>query len=148
MFCSERTIEGAALTELNDLPQIFSANKENIETSKKLLLKMGFNLIQAESLESAEAAKLISNAHRDIKFSTANMFAMICSDQNLSYDHIKEISEFDYSRNDLGKAGFVSGPCLSKDAYIIESTLNDKNCPNITDRKLFNKSNSKKIREN
>jgi len=126
-FAPERTIEGAALSELENLPQIFSAKPENIVISKDYLLRMGFSLVQADSLESAEAAKLISNTHRDIKFSSANMFAMICADQNLSYDHIKEISEFKYPRNNLGQAGFVSGPCLSKDAYIIESTLNDRN---------------------
>ena len=122
-FAPERTVEGAALEELEKLPQIFSADSIALPHCKFLLEKMNFFLIQADSLEAAEAAKLLSNTYRDINFSIANLFALICEDQGLSFNSIRRVAEFQYQRNNFGVPGFVSGPCLSKDSYIISSTL-------------------------
>lgn len=153
-FAPERTIEGSALKELNELPQIFSADTSKISHARALLKEMDFNLVEAESLEAAEAAKLLSNTYRDIKFSTANMFALICQDQGLSFNHVRDVAEYKYPRNNFGTPGFVSGPCLSKDAHIIGSTINNNQLSSFVkigrdiEDHLLNKVTKKIIKQN
>lgn len=130
-FCPERTVEGAALNELETLPQIFSADSNFAPQARTFLESMNFKLVEADSLETAEAAKLLSNTYRDIKFSIANLFALVCEDQGLSFDSVRRVAEYKYPRNNFGNPGFVSGPCLSKDSYIVRSTLENKNLANL-----------------
>lgn len=130
-FSPERTVEGDALNELQILPQLFSADSKFAPHARTFLESMNFKLVEAESLETAEAAKLLSNTYRDIRFSIANLFALVCEDQGLSFNSVRRVAEYRYPRNNFGNPGFVSGPCLSKDSYIVRSTLQNKNLTNL-----------------
>jgi UDP-N-acetyl-D-mannosaminuronic acid dehydrogenase len=74
-------------------------------------------------LESAELLKLFNNTYRDVQFSIGNYFNEIA--QSFGIDGIKmiELCNFGYSRSDIAKPGFVGGPCLEKDSYILTSNL-------------------------
>ena len=115
-YCPERIVQGFAIRELSNLPQIVAANNIKAkEMAKEFFLKITNNIIEA-NIEEAELAKLFSNAWRYIQFAASNQFAMMSKYYKCSYQKVHEIMTKGYERNkDLPKAGFAAGPCLLKD---------------------------------
>lgn len=123
-FCPERTAEGNALTELRELPQVISGNSSAaIELCVEFFNKMVDELVEASCLEEAEITKLFNNVYRDSIFSLANAFSNIA--QEFGIDGKKAIinANHNYPRSNIPLPGFVAGPCLEKDAYILASNL-------------------------
>ena len=123
-MCPERTIEGKALVELTTLPQIISGNNaESIEIAKDLFLRITPDVVEAECIEEAELAKLYCNTYRDITFALGNAFCLAA--QQFGVDGVKaiETANMRYPRSNIAKPGFVAGPCLEKDAYILLNNM-------------------------
>jgi UDP-N-acetyl-D-mannosaminuronic acid dehydrogenase len=116
VFCPERILEGKALKELRELPQIIGASTERgAIRSIKLFKSLGIKTITV-SPEEAELAKLFTNVWRYIKFAAANQFWIMSNEAGLDFSRIREAVTFDYPRaSDLPTAGFAAGPCLLKD---------------------------------
>jgi len=130
-FCPERTAEGNALEELNTLPQIISGNSDAaIESSKKFFSKLAKKVLIANSLEEAELIKLFNNTFRDGMFALANIFSLVAQSFNLDGNRSIELANKDYPRSFIPKPGFVAGPCLEKDAYILSSNMHDDDLAN------------------
>lgn len=123
-MCPERTIEGKALSELTSLPQIISGNNDqSLAVAKTLFTKITPDVVVTDSLEEAELAKLYCNVYRDITFAMGNAFCLAA--QSFSVDGVKVIerANFGYPRSNIAKPGFVSGPCLEKDAHILLNNM-------------------------
>jgi len=126
-YCPERIVQGQAIKELPNLPQLIcgfsvSSKKESMFLFKKICKKIIFT----EILE-AELVKLFSNAYRYIHFSISNQFYMICKKENLDFEKIRKIMRDGYSRNtNIPKSGFSAGPCLLKDTMQLSSFYNHK----------------------
>ncbi len=126
-FCPERIVEGNALHELQNLPQIISAfDPGTLEAVKNLFGKLTKRkLIPVKPIE-AELAKLFCNAWRYIHFAIANQFFMIASDHGLDYSKIHSAMIEDYDRNkDIPRPGFAAGPCLLKDTMQLAAFNNN-----------------------
>lgn len=125
-FCPERIAEGAALTELYDLPQIVAARNPVAQARAE---KLFGNLTESTvplTPEEAELAKLFTNTWRYIKFATANQLYMIANDFGLDFARIREAMTFDYPRAaDLPGPGFAAGPCLLKDTMQLAAFNNN-----------------------
>ena len=139
-FAPERTIEGDAINELENLPQIISGyNKNAITRSEKIFKKLTRTIIKTKNLETAEIIKLINNSYRDLSFAYSNQIALICNNYNLSTNEVINASNFKYPRNVIPKPSpGVGGPCLSKDPYILAENLKDKNNIFTIGRKINN----------
>lgn len=125
-FCPERTAEGKALVELQSLPQIISGNnKEALQKSKEFFENLSDEVLEAESLEEAEIIKLFNNTYRDATFAISNTFNLISQSFNIDGSAVIEKANYNYIRSSIPKPGFVSGPCLEKDAYILSSNMED-----------------------
>lgn len=123
-MCPERTIEGKAIDELSHLPQIISGNnKESLEIAQRLFRIMTPSVVEANSLEEAELIKLYCNTYRDMTFAIGNAFCMAA--QEFGVDGIAAIknANYGYARSNIAKPGFVAGPCLEKDAYILINNM-------------------------
>ncbi len=123
-MCPERTLEGVAIKELTSLPQIISGNNEAaVEMAQRLFRRITPYVIETDSLEEAELAKLYCNTYRDMMFSIGNAFCMAA--QNFGVDGIKVIQRANegYARSNIAYPGFVAGPCLEKDAYILINNM-------------------------
>lgn len=123
-MCPERTLEGKAVDELTHLPQIISGNNnESIRKAYDLFSRITPCIVEAESLEEAELIKLYCNTYRDMTFAIGNAFCMAA--QNYGVDGIKVIehANYGYARSNIAKPGFVAGPCLEKDAYILINNM-------------------------
>src|SRR5215471_6045629 len=119
-MCPERTIQGQALRELEELPQVIGGLDEaSGEMAESLFSGLASRTVRVSSLEAAEAVKLINNCHTDLIYSFGNEVALLA--ERLALDPLELIraANVDYPRPDLARPGFVGGGCLSKDPYIL-----------------------------
>ncbi|WP_448202720.1 nucleotide sugar dehydrogenase [Azospirillum sp. sgz302134] len=119
-FCPERTLEGQALIELNQLPQIIGA--ERIEVATRAAQIFGFltpTTVKVSTLETAELIKLVDNTYRDVTFAFANEIARLCNAMEVSALEVARAGKLGYPRTHLPLPGPVGGPCLEKDPHIL-----------------------------
>lgn len=123
-MCPERTLEGKAVDELSNLPQIISGNnQESIDIAQKIFRKITPSIIEAKSLEEAELIKLYCNTYRDMTFAIGNAFCMAAQEFGVDGIAAIEHANYGYARSNIAKPGFVAGPCLEKDAYILINNM-------------------------
>jgi UDP-N-acetyl-D-mannosaminuronic acid dehydrogenase len=122
-FCPERTIQGQALRELTELPQVVGGlDTESREAAAALFGQLAPRVVPVSSLEAAEAVKLVNNSHTDLIYSFGNEVALLAERLGLDPLELIRAANVDYPRPDLAKPGFVGGGCLSKDPYILLSS--------------------------
>jgi len=115
-FCPERVVQGHAIRELSEIPQIISGTSaEAVAAAEELFRKIARHIVHMEPME-AEFAKLFCNAMRYIQFAATNEFYMIADAAGLDYNRIYEGMIQGYPRAEQhARAGFAGGPCLFKD---------------------------------
>ena len=119
-FCPERTLEGRALIELHQLPQIIGADDPDTRwRCQQLFGQMTPTTVALQSLESAELLKLVDNTYRDLTFGFANEIAKLCSSVGISASEVIEAGKLGYPRTNVALPGPVGGPCLEKDPHIL-----------------------------
>ncbi|HEM56164.1 MAG TPA: nucleotide sugar dehydrogenase [Thermodesulfobium narugense] len=115
-FCPERIAQGYAIKEISTLPQIISSEDDSSFSEAEKLFKIITSEVIRLSFMEAELAKLFTNVYRYIKFSIANQFYQIATQNNLDFYKIYDAIVYNYPRaKDLPRAGFTAGPCLFKD---------------------------------
>jgi len=78
VFAPERIVEGRALEEIKEIPQILGGiNKKSAQIAARVFQTFNPSIIILDSLEEAEMAKLINNCFRDLSFAFANEEAML-----------------------------------------------------------------------
>jgi len=115
-YCPERIVQGFAVKELQELPQLVSGvNEEAVAAASAVFEKIATKVVTLSTME-AEFAKLFANAYRYIQFATANQFYMIADSAGVDYNRVLSGLKQDYPRaNGIPGAGFTAGPCLFKD---------------------------------
>lgn len=121
----ERTVEGNALIEIRELPQIVAGASENcLSLGLKIFSKIANSVTSLNQIESAELIKLMGNSFRDYIFGFSNYFIQICRKYNLDLNLLIESSNRGYPRSGIPlPSPGVGGPCLTKDSYFINSSL-------------------------
>jgi UDP-N-acetyl-D-mannosaminuronic acid dehydrogenase len=115
-YCPERIVQGYAMQELYQLPQIVSGVTPQAEEAAAQLFSTLAPEIVRTTLQEAELVKLFANAWRYIKFAVANQFYMICENHGIDYNRVRQAMRQGYERaQDIPGAGFAAGPCLLKD---------------------------------
>ena len=131
-FCPERTAEGQALVELQSLPQIISGNNANATfMARNFFEPLTDEVVEANSLEEAELIKLFNNTYRDASFAIANTFNQIAQTFNVDGCEVISKANYNYARSAIPRPGFVAGPCLEKDAYILSSNMDEGDLKNF-----------------
>ncbi|MEE3044161.1 MAG: nucleotide sugar dehydrogenase [Pseudomonadota bacterium] len=126
VFCPERTLEGRAIRELRELPQIVGGQHLNARIrAARLFQFLTPTVVQVSSLETAELIKLIDNSQRDVQFALANEVARISDAIGVSAMEVIQAGKLGYPRTNLPVPGPVGGPCLEKDSYILANGLNE-----------------------
>lgn len=141
-MCPERTLEGNAVEELTHLPQVVSGNNtKSVEVAQKLFRIMTPCVIEARSLEEAELIKLYCNTYRDMTFAIGNALCMAAQEFGVDGISAIEHANYGYARSKIAKPGFVAGPCLEKDAYILINNMPECESRNfILSARKFNES--------
>lgn len=123
-FCSERTVEGKALEEIFTLPQVIGAiDKKSLRRASSMFHKITPTVVEVSSLETAEIIKLLDNVYRDTQFALANEVAEICEIFGINGYETIRAANLGYNRTNIALPGYVGGPCLEKDPYILAYSL-------------------------
>ena len=119
-FAPERTIQGQALRELGELPQVVGGlDDESRDAAAALFARLTKRVVPVSSLEAAETVKLVNNCHTDLIYGYGNEVALLAERLGLDPLEVIRAANLDYPRPDLSKPGYVGGGCLSKDPYIL-----------------------------
>ncbi|MFC5994890.1 nucleotide sugar dehydrogenase [Pseudonocardia hispaniensis] len=120
VMAPERTIQGQALRELVDLPQVVGGlDEESLELGRALFSGFAKQIVAVSNLETAELVKLTNNCHTDVIYSFGNEVAMLTERFGLDPLEVIRATNLDYPRPDIAKPGYVGGGCLSKDPYLM-----------------------------
>jgi UDP-N-acetyl-D-mannosaminuronic acid dehydrogenase len=121
-FCPERVVQGKAVEEILNLPQIVSGTTpEAQQAAADFFSLIGVEIVRLMPME-AEFAKLFSNAYRYVTFAIANQFYMITTSAGIDYENVMKGVKYHYPRlNGLAGAGLAAGPCLFKDTMQLNS---------------------------
>lgn len=135
----ERTVEGNALYELRELPQILGGVTPNCaQHGYDLFQKISKRLVPVSTSEVSETIKITSNAFRDYSFGFSNYLTKVAQSYNLDVNEIIDNANFGYVRNSIPKPSpGVGGPCLSKDPYLLfNSNFTNSESPIYAARKV------------
>jgi len=115
-YCPERIVQGYAIKELKELPQVIAGLSEKaVEDASNLFSVISPKIIKT-TIGEAELVKLFANAWRYIQFAASNQFYMMASNFGVDYDKVRHAMRDGYERaHSLPSAGFTAGPCLLKD---------------------------------
>jgi UDP-N-acetyl-D-mannosaminuronic acid dehydrogenase len=120
VMAPERTIQGQALRELVELPQVIGGLDEaSLRAGVEFFSGLANSIVEVSDLETAELVKLSNNCHTDLIYSFGNEIALIAEGHGLDPLEVIRAANLNYPRPDLSKPGYVGGGCLSKDPYIM-----------------------------
>ena len=123
-MCPERTVEGKAIEELTGLPQVISGNNErSLQIANDLFSQITPHIVAVDSLEEAELVKLYCNTYRDMTFALGNVLCMAAQTFGVDGTKVIRAANNGYNRSNIPMPGFVAGPCLEKDAYILTNNM-------------------------
>jgi UDP-N-acetyl-D-mannosaminuronic acid dehydrogenase len=126
VMAPERTIQGQALRELVELPQVVGGlDDESLRDGVALFEGLAQRVVPVSTLETAEMVKLANNCHTDLIYSYGNEIALIAERHSLDPLEVIRAANIDYPRPDLARPGYVGGGCLSKDPYIMISSAGE-----------------------
>lgn len=122
-FCPERIMEGKALEELSNLPQIVgSEDKISASRSEQLFSSLVNHILHTDYI-SAELIKLFNNISRYVRFGLANQFALIAEEYNKNIFEIIDMANYNYPRDKIALPGLTAGTCLRKDFGMINENI-------------------------
>ena len=119
-MCPERTLEGKAMQELRELPQIIGGDTPEVRArAAEIFSHLTNSVLQVSDLETAEIIKLIDNTYRDVQFAFANEVARLCDAFGANAYEVISTGKMGYKRTNVPLPGLVGGPCLEKDPHIL-----------------------------
>jgi UDP-N-acetyl-D-mannosaminuronic acid dehydrogenase len=120
VMAPERTIQGQALRELVELPQVVGGlDNDSLAAGLDFFSGLASQVVPVSSLEAAELVKLSNNCHTDLIYAYGNEIALVAEQHGLDPLEVIRAANLDYPRPDLAKPGYVGGGCLSKDPYLM-----------------------------
>ena len=125
-FSPERTIEGNAMFELKNLPQVIGGYSSRcLKNGADFWSTLTPSIVRMASLEASELVKLANNTFRDVSFAFANELALIADKYNVDAFALIHGANAGYPRNPISlPSPGVGGYCLTKDPILFSSTPN------------------------
>jgi nucleotide sugar dehydrogenase len=120
-FCPERTIEGIAMYELQNLPHIIGGiGPESTARTAAIMKSLCHKTVTVNSPVVAELCKLVDNVYRALNIAFANELGAVCERAGVdAYDVVQAVNSA-YPRTTVFRPGLgADGPCLSKDPLIL-----------------------------
>ena len=103
---------------LNTVKLISGSSNNTINKIDKLYSSIGIKTFKCDSIEIAEAAKVIENVQRDINIALVNEFSLIFKRLNLNTSKVLEAASTKWNFLNF-KPGLVGGHCIGVDPYYL-----------------------------
>jgi UDP-N-acetyl-D-mannosaminuronic acid dehydrogenase len=127
VMAPERTIQGQALRELVELPQIIGGvDADSLIAGVEVFARLAREIVPVTSLEAAEMVKLANNCHTDLIYAFGNELALIAEHHGIDPLEVIRAANVNYPRPDLSRPGYVGGGCLSKDPYLMMNSTGSR----------------------
>jgi UDP-N-acetyl-D-mannosaminuronic acid dehydrogenase len=124
--CPDRSVAGTSFKDQFSVPHIIGGvNDRSAELAAKEFGRLGAVRL-VRNAETAELLKLFANIQRDVTFALANQFAMICDELDVEFDDLVNAASDRYPRFGIARPGYVGGPCLPKDAYLLAQSTPER----------------------
>jgi UDP-N-acetyl-D-mannosaminuronic acid dehydrogenase len=125
-FCPERLVQGHALADIDELPEIIGADDPaTFERASSIFLSLRQDKVCVRvSTVEAELAKLFLNTFRYTVFGLANEFALIAEQYGADVHSALRAANLDYPRGGIPRPGPSRGPCLGKDTATLAFSTN------------------------
>ena len=125
-FSPERINTGDKKNNLKNLNKIISGNSsKSIRLAKNIYEKIAKKVVIADSIMSAELAKITENAQRDLNISFMNELYKICDLYKLDYKHVLSLCKTKWNFIDF-EPGLVGGHCVPVDPYYLIEDIKKK----------------------
>ncbi len=124
--CPDRSIAGMSFREQFAIAHIVGGITDGAaQMAAQEFARLGAVRV-VKNAETAELLKLFANVQRDVTFALANEFALICEHLGIGFDELVAAAKEGYPRFDVARPGWVGGPCLPKDAYLLAQSVADR----------------------
>jgi UDP-N-acetyl-D-mannosaminuronic acid dehydrogenase len=120
-FSYERVMPGKLLEYITDFPRVVGGiDDESTRRAVELYKTIVREEITPTSVLTAELAKTMENAYRDVNIAFANEMARVCEAMGVNVYEIRELMNARHDRHmHLAGAG-VGGHCLPKDSWLLK----------------------------
>ncbi len=120
-FSYERVMPGKLLEYITDFPRVVGGiDKESTRRAVELYQTIVRKEITPTSVLTAELAKTMENAYRDVNIAFANEMARVCEAMGVDVYEIRELMNARPDRNMHLPGAGVGGHCLPKDPWLLK----------------------------
>ena len=123
-FSYERVMPGKLIEFIVNMPRVVGGiDKESTDRAVELYSHIITRTIHATDVLSAEVAKTVENAYRDVNIAFANEIALICESMGVNVYEIREFINERHDRHMHIPGSGVGGHCLPKDTWLLRHGL-------------------------
>jgi len=125
--CPERVAPGCLLHNLRYMPRIIGGyTKEATELAALFYLQViATSELHLTDCLTAEISKTFENAYRDVQIALANELALICQDLGADVWEVRRLVNTNVGRDVMEPGPGVGGSCLTKDTWLLASSLGE-----------------------
>ena len=119
-FSYERVMPGKLLEYITDFPRVVGGiDPKSTELAIELYRHIVKKEITPTDVLTAELAKTIENAYRDVNIAFANEMALICESMGVDVYKVRELINARHDRHMHLPGAGVGGHCLPKDSWLL-----------------------------
>ena len=120
-FSYERVMPGKLLEYITDFPRVVGGiDKESTKRAVDLYRTIVREEITPASVLTAELAKTMENAYRDVNIAFANEMARVCESMGVNVFEIRDLMNARHDRHMHIAGAGVGGHCLPKDSWLLK----------------------------
>ena len=124
--CPERVMPGRLLRNLSEYDRVLGGlNERSTELALDLYKNIVHGQIHPTDLVSAEMAKTLENAYRDVQIAFANEVALACEELGADAFEVRRLVNTCPFRDMHIPGAGVGGHCLPKDSWLFASSLHE-----------------------
>jgi len=131
-FSYERVMPGKLIEFIVNMPRVVGGvDKESTERAVELYKKIVKREVHPTDVLTAEVAKTVENAYRDVNIAFANEIALICESMGVNVYEIREYINNRHDRHMHIPGAGVGGHCLPKDTWLLRYGLQTYGMKNL-----------------
>ncbi|HID71131.1 MAG TPA: nucleotide sugar dehydrogenase [Thermoplasmata archaeon] len=123
-FSYERVMPGKLLEYIVNFPRVVGGiDQKSTEMAVEMYKKIVKKAVHATEVTTAELAKTIENAYRDVNIAFANEMALVCESLGVDVYEVRELINERHDRHMHIPGIGVGGHCLPKDTWLLRHGL-------------------------